>query len=83
MFETLASIGLLAGFVFVLKLVAGPDPDERVLTGVFNIPSMHARPRGVQETDLAPFAFRDPQPEATTSVRVRAHEGRMDPARAA
>jgi len=78
-FETLAA----AGVVFVIRLIAGPDTDESALIGIFTSAPMPARPRGIQETDLAAFAFRDPEPVATTAAPVRAIDSRMDPARAA
>ena len=83
MFETLAAVCIAAGFVFVIVLIAGPETGEPALTGLFTSAPMPARPRGVQETDLAPFVFRDSQPVATSAVQSRAIEGRMDPARAA
>lgn len=82
MFVILAAVGIAAGFVLLLRLIAGPDGDESTLIRLFVSAPMPARPRGTQEMDLAPFAFRDPQP-ATTTADLRAFEGRMDPARAA
>jgi hypothetical protein len=82
-FETLAAVGIAAGVVFVIRLIAGPDTDESALIGIFTSAPMPARPRGVQETDLAAFAFRDPQPVASSSAQVHVIDGRMDPARAA
>ena len=83
MFETLAAVCIAAGFVFVIRLTAGPGTGDPELDGLFTLAPMPARPRGVQETDLAPFAFRDSQPVAPSAVGVRSFEGRMDPARAA
>lgn len=83
MLVTLAAVCIAAGFVFVIVLIAGPGTGESALIGVFTSAQMPARPRGVQETDLAPFAFREPQPVATSTVQVHAIEGRMDSARAA
>jgi hypothetical protein len=79
----LAAICISAGFVFVIVLIAGPGTGDPALTGLFASTPMPARPRGVQETDLAPFVFRDPQPVESTAVQVRAIERPMDPARAA
>ena len=59
MFETLAAVGIAAGFVLLLRLIAGPDGDESTILRMFVSAPMPARPRGVQETDLAPFAFPD------------------------
>ena len=83
MFETLAAITIAAGFVFVVVLIAGPDTGEPALTGLFASAPMPARPRGVQEMDLAPFAFRDPEPVATSTGLDRVVEDRMDTALAA
>ncbi len=83
MFEILAAVGVAAGFVFVIRLIAGPDTGEPALSGLLTSPPMPARPRGVQETDLAPFVFRDAKPVAMNTVTPRAVEGRLDPARAA
>ena len=83
MFETLAAMSIAAGFVFVIVLIAGPDSGEPALTGLFANASMPARPRGVQEMDLAPFAFRDPEPVPTSTDLARAMEDRLDSALAA
>jgi hypothetical protein len=85
MFETLAAISIAAGFVFVVALVAGPGRGAPAVNSPFANAPMPDRPRGVQEMDLAPFRFRDPEPEpfATRTDPVRASEGRRDPALAA
>jgi hypothetical protein len=83
MIETLAAISLAAGFLFVVVLIIGPEASEPALPGLFALTPMPARPRGVQETDLAPFAFRDPGSAATSTDDALGLEGRMDPALAA
>jgi hypothetical protein len=82
MFETLAAVAIAAGFVTLVRLIAGPD-DESTLLRMFVSAPMPARPRGVQETDLAPFKFRDPDPEPATAARIRRLGARPDAARAA
>ena len=83
MLETIAAIFAAAGFVFVIRLISGPHTGEAGLEGLFSIASMPARPRGVQEMDLAPFRFPDAPPVATSTLEVRAIDERMEPARAA
>jgi hypothetical protein len=70
-FETLAAAGIAAGFVFVIRLTAGPGTGDPELDGLFTYLPMPARPRGVQETDLAPFTWRH-SPSATRSRSPRA-----------
>lgn len=83
MFVILAAVGIAAGFVLLLRLIAGPDGDESTLVRLFATAPMPARPRGTQEIDLAPFAFPDPPAAAASGGSVHAFEGRMDSARAA
>ncbi len=83
MFETLAAISIAAGLVFVVVLISGPGTGEPALTSLFANAPMPARPRGVQEMDLAPFAFNDPGSAATSTDDALGVEGRMDPALAA
>lgn len=83
MFVTLVAIALAAGFVFAIVLIAGPSSGDTAVAGLFANAPMPARPRGVQETDLAPFAFPDAQPVDLTVVQAREIERPMDPARAA
>lgn len=70
MFDNLTFLSVLAGFALILvvgaKLGAG-TPDS--LVGLFVLPDMPARPKGVQEKDLPPFVFRDvPAPRTTTAA---------------
>jgi hypothetical protein len=85
-FETIAAVAIGAGFVFVISRIAGPDADGSPLVALLAMPRMLPRPRGVQETDLAPFTFRDSGPataSASSGGKVRTIEPRMEPARAA
>jgi hypothetical protein len=82
-FETLAAVGIAAAFVLFIRILAGPGGDEMTLLRMFVSAPLPARPRGVQETDLAPFAFPDAEPMSAAADRIRTIEPRLDPARAA
>lgn len=89
MFETIAAVAIGAGFVFVIWLITRPDAGEEPFVALLAMPRMPPRPRGVQETDLAPFAFRGSKPAATSATNgvsadnVRTIEPQSEPARAA
>jgi hypothetical protein len=58
-FATIATIALFVAFAVVVAKVGGGDTDG--MLSVFRAPAMPPRPRGVQEDDLPPFVFKDPQ----------------------
>ncbi len=66
MLEILTVAAVIAGFACIVavgaKLGAG-SPNS--LTGLFVSPNQPPRPRGVQESDLPPFVFRDTNPIGT------------------
>jgi hypothetical protein len=57
---TIATFALFVAFAVVLAKVGGDDAEG--LQNFFRAPVMPPRPRGVQEDDLPPFVFKDPQP---------------------
>lgn len=89
MFETIAAVAIGAGFIFVVSQITGPDAGETPFVALLGMPKTLPRPRGVQETDLAPFVFRGPESAAARAVsassadRVRTIEPRIESARAA
>lgn len=71
--DTLTILSVFAGFLFVIvvgaKLGAGSTDS---IAGLFVLPAMPPRPRGVQENDLPPFVFRDAKPIGTSAVTAQA-----------
>jgi hypothetical protein len=69
----LSIIFAIAAFVLVIlaigKLGAGLDDS---VSGLFLFPTMPARPRGVQETDLPRFVFQDSKSVDTSAAPAQA-----------
>lgn len=78
MLDTLTFVSIFAGFVLILvvgaKLGAGSTDSVH---GIFVLPAMPARPRGVQEEDLPPFVFRDARTIVSTGAAAQATVDRV------
>lgn len=76
--DNLTIISVLAGFVLIIvvgaRLGAGSTDS---IAGLFVLPAMPPRPRGVQEEDLPPFVFRDARPNETTAATAPATARRV------